>query len=168
MESESESFERFSIYKFAMDYPSVCRVEFNPKSRREGGDVVFHFPDREKLFLSWGDLEKARKKFPTAEEQAEHSLKVVTKSGNIKKSERVSHDSLSVNSHRASFNHIRLDEVPAGFFPGRKAVRREAYSIHLQCEQSSRYFVIYALLSGNAPEDFGDLLKTIANSFKCH
>ena len=56
-------FETFSVYSFSIDYPPVCRVEFNPKSRREAGDIVFHFPDKEKLFLSWGNLEKAQKKF---------------------------------------------------------------------------------------------------------
>ena len=60
-----EGFETFSVYNFSVDYPAVCRIEFNPKSRREAGDIVFHFPDREKVFLTWGKLEDAQKKFPT-------------------------------------------------------------------------------------------------------
>jgi len=166
---ESVIFERFSVYQFGINYPSVCRVEFNPKSRREGGDVVFHFPDKEKIFLSWGALEKAQKKFPTVEEQAEHSIKVVTKSGNVKNVQRVSQDSLNISSHRAAYNHIKLDEMQPGlFFGGKKGVPREAHSVHVHCEETSRYFVIYTLLSTKAPEDFGQLLVTMANSFKCH
>ena len=69
---DEPEFETFSVYKFSMNYPPICRVEFNPKTRREAGDIVFHFPDpdrprapTEKVFLSWGALDKATKKFPT-------------------------------------------------------------------------------------------------------
>lgn len=165
---ESVAFERFSVYKFGIDYPSVCKIEFNPKSRREGGDVVFHFPDREKMFLSWGDLEKAQKKFGTAEEQAEHSLKVVTKGGSVKKMEKLWCDTLSISSHEAAYNRVKLDEVPRGIFPSKRTISHETHSIHLHCDKSSRYFVIYSMLSPNAPEDFGNLLMTMAKSFKCH
>ena len=164
-----DNFERFSVYNFSIDYPPVCRVEFNPKSRREAGDIVFHFPDKEKVFLSWGDLEKAEKKFATAEKQAEHSLQVVKKSGNVKKMEKLSSDSLTLNSHTAAYNRVRLDEQSAGLFPGKKTVPHEAYSIHLHCDKSSRYFVVYTMLSPRAPEDFGDaIFMVMAKSFKCH
>jgi len=166
---DNASFEKFSVYKFSINYPSVCRVEFNPKSRRESGDVVFHFPDKEKVFLSWGDLEKVQKRFSTVEEQAEHGIKTVSKSGAVKGCERVVKDSIEVNSHKAAYNHIRLKEtVGGGLFGGSKTVQREGYSAHLQCENSSRYFVIYTLLSANAPQDFGDLMKTMIDSFRCH
>lgn len=164
---EDESFERFSAYRFSIDYPTVCRIEFNPKSRREKGDVVFHFPDKEKVFVSWGDLETAQKRFHTVEEQAEHSVKNISKTGNVKGFERVSKDTIEMNSHRAAYNRMKLNEVTGGLFGG-KMVPREGYSVHLHCENSSRYFVIYTLLSTNAPEDFGDLFKTMMNSFKCH
>jgi hypothetical protein len=54
---EKRNFEKFSVYNFSLDYPPVCRIEFNPKSRHESGDVVFHFPDKEKVFVTWGSLE---------------------------------------------------------------------------------------------------------------
>ena len=168
----NENFERFSVYNFSIDYPPVCRVEFNPKSRREHGDIVFHFPDREKVFLSWGDLEKAEKKFETAEKQAEHSLQVVKKSGNVKKMEKLENDMLTLNSHSAAYNRVKVDEQSAGIFPGKRTVPHDAYSIHLHCEKSSRYFVIYTMLSPKASqesEDFRDaIFKVMASSFKCH
>jgi len=164
-----ETFERFSVYSFSIGYPPVCRVEFNPKSRREAGDIVFHFPDREKVFLSWGKLDKAEKKFETAEKQAEHSLQVVKKSGNVKKMEKLESDSMTLNSHQAAYNRVRLDEQPPGLFMGKRTVPHDAYSIHLHCDKSSRYFVIYTMLSPRAPEDFGDaIFKVMANSFRCH
>jgi hypothetical protein len=163
-----EDLERFSVYNFAIDYPAVCRVEFNPKSRREKGDVVFHFPDSEKLFLSWGDLETARKKFHTVEEQAEHSVDALSKNSNVKNSERVARDLLKINSHKAAYNRVRLDELQAGLSLRKKAVKHEVYSVHLHCDELDRYFVIYAMLSPNAPEDFVDLFLRMANSFECH
>jgi len=165
----NEDFETFSVYNFSIDYPPVCRVEFNPKTRREGGDIVFHFPDREKVFLSWGNLEKAEKKFETAEKQAEHSLQVVKKSGNVKKMEKLETDLLTLNSHPAAYNRVKVDEQPAGIFMGKRTVPHDAYSIHIHCDKTSRYFVIYAMLSPKAPEDFGvAIFKVMANSFKCH
>jgi len=162
-------FEKFSVYNFSIEYPPVCRVEFNPKSRREAGDIVFHFPDREKVFLSWGNLDKAEKKFESAEKQAEHSLQVVKKSGNVKKMEKLQSDMMTLNSHQAAYNRVRLDEQPAGLFMGKRTVPHDAFSIHLHCDKSSRYFVIYTMLSPRAPEDFGDaIFKVMVNSFKCH
>jgi hypothetical protein len=165
---EEENFERFSVYGFSLDYPKVCRIEFNPKSRREGGDVVFHFPDREKLYLTWGALEKVQEKFPTVEEQAEQSLKTIRKTGSVRNLERLKQDSIEVNSHRAAFNHIRLDEAAGGLFPSKRTVKHEAYSVHLRCSESTRYFVIYTMLSANAPQDFGELYDYVVQSFRCH
>ena len=165
---DNEGFERFSAYKFGMDYPEVCRIEFNPKGRREAGDIVFHFPDREKVYLSWGNLENAQKKFPTAEQHAEHSLKNVRKDSHAKSVEKITQDSLEINSHRAFYNRVKIEEIPSSLFPGKKTVRRQALTVHLHCEATSRYFVVYALLSANAPEDFADLFLHMVHSFKCH
>jgi hypothetical protein len=164
----SEGFEKFSVYGFSIDYPKVCRVEFNPKSRRESGDVVFHFPDKEKLYLSWGELEKAQKSFQTIEKQAEHGVENLRKGGNVKNFERVKQDTLNVNTHKAIYNHIKVGQPVPGLFSSKKITYRQGYSCHLHCENSSRYFVIYTILSPNGPEDFGELTLTIIESFECH
>jgi hypothetical protein len=168
---QSENLEKFSVYKFSVDYPSVCRVEFNPKSRREAGDIVFHFPDREKLYISWGDLEKAKTRFQSPQAHAEQGLKTIMKGRGVseKDSQKETEQSLQINSHTAVYNSVKLGELIPGLFLSKKRiVTRRAYSVHIHCDQSSRYFVIYALVSPNAPEDFGDLLLTMARSFTCH
>ena len=162
-----EGFETFSVYRFSVDYPAVCRIEFNPKGRREAGDVAFHFPDREKVFLSWGKLEDAQKRFATPKDHAEHSLEVTRKSRQVKNFERVKQDSLEVNSHKAEYNRAKMEESSTSLLRG-QTKKREALSLHLHCEQSSRYFVIYALLSPNAPEGFADLFLDMVQSFRCH
>jgi hypothetical protein len=163
-----KGFESFAVYMFSMDYPEVCRIEFNPKSMKQRGDVVFHFPDREKMFVSWGKLDVAQKKFATLEEQAEKSLKAASKSTQTKTMERIKKDSIEVNSHKAIYNHVRMEETSRGFFPSKHKMLRDVLSIHLHCEPTSRYFVLYAMPTRNAPEDFGDLFLDMADTFECH
>jgi hypothetical protein len=162
------NFETFNVYKFAIDYPNVCRVEFNPKSRRESGDLVFHFPDKEKVFITWGQLEEAQKRFHTIEEHAEHGIKTVSKTSSIKGTERIKKDMIEVNSHKALYNHVRLNQASPGLFAGGKTTPHDLCSVHIHCDRSSRYFVIYALLSANAPKDFDELMKIMVESFNCH
>jgi len=163
-----EGFETFSVYRFSVDYPAVCRIEFNPKSRRESGDVAFHFPDREKVFLSWGKLEDAKKRFATPEDHAEHSIEVTRKNRQVKNFERIKHDMLEVNSHRAAYNRAQMQQLSTSLLRTESTKKRETLSLHLHCEQSSRYFVMYTLLSPNAPEDFADLFLDMVQSFRCH
>ena len=160
--------ERFGVYRFSMDYPSVCRFEFNPKTKREKGDIVIHFPDREKVFLSWGGLAVVTKKYPTAHEFAAHSIKAMSKSRNISKTDRVDEKTLTVNSHEAFYNKTQFHETVAGLMSKGRTNVRTTCSVHLYCPKSSRYFVIYALLTPNAPEDFDKLFLEMVDSFRCH
>ncbi len=165
MEQDSE---QFSVYGFSIDYPRDSRIEFNPKTRRGEGDVVFHFPDRVKIFLSWGDLEKAIKTFGTVEEHADHSLKRIKSAGNVKSFERISHDSIRVNSHQGAYNRAKFEEVTVGFFSGKRKSPREAHSVHVHCPESSRYFVVYALLPTGGTYDYEKTFTKMAKSLKCH
>jgi hypothetical protein len=152
-----------------MNYPAVCRFEFNPKTRREKGDVVIHFPDKEKVFLSWGDLAVVTKKYQSANEFANQSIKSMGKSRTVGKTERIDEKSLTVNSHEAFYNKVLYHETaPMGFFSKGRTNVRTTYSVHLYCPRSSRYFVIYALLTPNAPEDFDKLFLEMVDSFRCH
>jgi len=166
-----QKMELFSVYKFSMDYPPVCRFEFNPKTKREKGDIVLHFPDREKIFLSWGPLPVVIKKYDTAQAFADHSIKSMTKSRSVSKSERLTQDTFTVNSHEAYYNKAKFIEAGGGgMFGGRRPAPggRITCSVHFYCPNSSRYFVIYALLSAKAPEDFDSLFLRMVHSFKCH
>ncbi len=160
--------EQFSVYGFSIEYPKDLRIEFNPKSRRGEGDVVFHFPDRMKIFLSWGDLEKASKKFQTVEEHADHSLKRIKTAGNVKDFQRVSHDSLKVNSHNGVYNRAKFGEVTVGFFSGKKRNPREAHSVHVHCPETGRYFVVYALIPSGGTYDYEKIFSVMTHSLHCH
>jgi len=163
---KTEHFEKLSVFNFSTVYPSVCRLEFNRKSKRDSGDIAFHFPDKNKVFLTWGELERARKKFETLEEYAENSIEIVKKSA--KTFERVPPYSLTLNSHNAIYNETSVSERSPGLFgAGRQPIKHGTFSIHLYCEESSRFFVIYALF-GSADESFREIFMKMANSFRCH
>jgi hypothetical protein len=163
-----QDFEQFSVYGFSVDYPMDSRIEFNPKSRHGQGDVVFHFPDRVKIFLSWGDLESALKKFSTVQEHADHSLQRIKKAGNVKSFERISHDSIRINSHEGVYNLARFEEIAVGLFSGKKRAPREAHSVHVHCPESSRFFVVYALLPTGGTYDYDRTFTKMANTLHCH
>jgi hypothetical protein len=163
-----EDLDTFSVYSFSIGYPRLCRLEFNPKSRWESGDVVFHFPDHEKVFLSWGKLEAARKKFATVEEQAMQSLIALGKSRQVRGFETITADSFKINTHRAAYNRVKVEKIPSTLFPGKATTEHQALSLHLHCESSSRYFVVYAVLSPKAPEDLAELFLAMVRSFRCH
>ena len=163
------SYENFSIYGFAVDYPGESRVEFNSKSRREAGDVVFHLPDkvdRVRIFLSWGELEKV-KRFPSTEEHAAFSLDAMKKGKNVKNFERLSHDTTPVHTHRSSVNKVRFDEKSMGL-TGSKDIPRQAYSLHVHCPKSNRYFVLYTMTPGNSDLRYDKIMESMRDSFKCH
>jgi len=161
--------EHFSVYRFSMEYPSVCRFEFNPKTKREKGDIVIHFPDREKVFLSWGQLDVVTKKYATADAFATHSIKSMAKSRSISKTDKLEEKPLTVDSHEAFYNKVHFHEsVGMGFFGKGRTNLRTTLSVHFYCPKSSRYFVIYALLTPKAPEDFDKLFLEMVDSFRCH
>lgn len=166
----TNSFENFSIYGFSLDYPEESRVEFNSKGRRESGDVVFHLPDkvdRVRIYLSWGDLEKVSKRFPTTEEHADFSLDAMKKGKNVKNFERVSRDTLSLHNHKVSVNKVKFDERSAGL-TGSKNIPREAYSLHVHCPKSNRYYVLYTMTPSGSGGRYDRIMDSMRNSFQCH
>ena len=164
-----DNFERFSIYSFGIDYPNDCRVEFNSKGRRETGDVAFHLPEKIRIFLSWGELAKVANRFNSVQEHAEFSLNAMKKGKSVRNFEQVSKDSVPVNTHNAALNKIRFEEMISGFpFSGKKPVQREAYSLHVHCEDSKRYFVLYTMAPYDGQGKYDRTMTAMIDSFKCH
>lgn len=130
--------------------------------------MVFHFSDQEKVYLSWGELEKVQKKYPTVDEHAEHSIEKVKKTRDVKNCERISKDSFNLNSHTAIYTHIRLNEMQARMFTRSRETHHEVYSIHLHCNNAGRYFVLYSLIPEAAGKEFEGIFRAMADTFECH
>jgi hypothetical protein len=155
------------MYGFTIDYPERCRVEFNSKNRREAGDIVFRLPDNNRIFLSWGELEKVSKRFGSPEEHANYSIDAMEKGKNVRNFERVSRDSIRIHNHTSSVNKVRFDEKTLSLFARGKDIPREAYSLHVHCDKSNRYFVLYTMARANEVE-FERIMESMRESFKCH
>ena len=163
------NFERFSMYSISVDYPNDSRVEFNSKGRRETGDVAFHLPEKVRIFLSWGELGKVAKSFHSVQEHAEFSLNAMKKGKNVRNFEGLSKDSVPVNTHNGALTKVRFEEMMAGLpFAGKKAFQREAYSLHVHCEESKRYFVLYTMAPSDPQAKYSSIMSAMVESFKCH
>jgi hypothetical protein len=164
-----DNFERFSMYSISIDYPNDSRVEFNSKGRREVGDVAFHLPEKVRIFLSWGELEKVSKRFNSVQEHAEFSLNSMKKGKNVRNFEQVFTDSVAVNTHKGTLNKVKFEEMIPGLpFAGKKVLQREAYSLHVHCDESKRYFVLYTMAPSDAQGKYDKTMTAMVDSFKCH
>jgi hypothetical protein len=155
------------MYGFTIDYPEDCRVEFNSKSRREAGDVGFRLPENIMIYLTWGELEKVTNRFGSPEEHANYSLDAMEKGKKVKNFERVFRDSIRLQNHRSSVNKVKFDEKTLKLFGGSKDLPREAYSLHVHCDKSKRYFVLYTMTPANEVR-FEKIMESMRESFKCH
>lgn len=160
-------YERFEAYGFGIDYPADCTIEFNPRSTRTVGDVAMKSPRGYKLFLSWGDLQKV-KKLNGIEGHADYTIqrlkgRLAAQVGEVRK------ESTTVNGHRASFRDVTLEVISKGFFPlsTSKSLQR-VRSLHVHCDVSSRYFVIYSQVSPEKSEEQIEVVSNMVKTFVCH
>jgi len=160
--------ELLAMYGFSTDYPSNARLELNPKTRREKGDVVFHLEEGLKVFLSWGSLEDARKRYATAAAQASASIERSVKSTRAKLDGTPETRNLKIQGHDATYTHARMFVERGGFPFGSRRVTQDSHSMHLQCDESGRYYVVYAFARPETSDQVGKIIEPIMLSLKCH
>jgi len=163
-----QKYELLAMYGFSAKYPNNARLELNPKARREKGDVVFHLEEGRKVFLSWGSLKDARKRYATAAAQASDSIQRSLKSTRAKLDGPTETKSLKIQGHDASYTHARMSIERGGFPFGSRRVVQDSHSLHLQCDDSERYYVVYAFSRPETSEEVGKILEPIMLSLKCH
>ncbi len=160
--------ERFALYGFEVEIPTVWRVELNPKSTREKGDVAFHTGKGNSVFVSWGPLDLAKKRFKTLDEQRDSSLNEVKKRSSVKSVEIGEMREDVVGGHRALISHISASIKQAFLARGRENVQ-DVWYVHFYCPNLSRYYVVYSLLKDPEKyEDFRGVFNNLAKSFVCH
>jgi hypothetical protein len=161
-------YELLAMYGFSANCPNNARLELNPKTRREKGDVVFHLKDGIKVFLSWGSLEDARKRYATAAAQASASIERSVKSTRAKLDGTPETRNLKIQGHDATYTHARMFVERGGFPFGSRRVTQDSHSMHLQCDESGRYYVVYAFARPETSEQVGKIIEPIMLSLKCH
>jgi hypothetical protein len=168
VETAQPKHELVALYGFSANYPNNARLEFNPKSRREKGDLVFHTGNGFKIFLSWGGLAEARKRYATAAEQASDSIKRSLKNTRAKLEGTPETRSMKIMNHDATYTHARMFVERGGFPFGSSRVSQDAYAMHVHCDRSERYYVVYAFGRPNVSEELGKTIEPIMSSLKCH
>jgi hypothetical protein len=159
--------EKFALYGFQLEIPNNWRIEVNPKSTREKGDVAFHSPKANRFFISWGKLENATNRFKSLEEHRDKNIKQIKKGQDVRQVETGESYEARIEGHRALFTQLRA-EVKQGMF-GRATYVREMWSAHVYCDQRGRYFVIYCLLRDPGEyENYSKVFKDMAMSLVCH
>jgi hypothetical protein len=163
-------YEPFSIYGFCTVYPVAWKIELNPESDRSQGNVAFKSPEKENIFLIWGSLEKAKKAYSSLEEHAEDPLKRLKNNPRVKEVDLVQRKLIQVNSHEAIFSHVKVILSSPSLLPFRKAKKyeREVRCMHVYCEPSGRYFLVYGEISSDKSLEQYKVLENMINSFICH
>jgi hypothetical protein len=163
-------YEPFSIYEFHTVYPATWKVELNPKSDRKEGDVAFKSPERENFFVSWGPLEKAKKKYSSLEEHADDPFRRIKKNPSVRKVEFIQKTVMEINSHKAIFSHAKVTLSKPNIIPFTKdkTAEREIRCMHIDCEPTGRYFVVYGEMASDKASEYGEVFENMVKSFLCH
>lgn len=163
-------YEFFHIYGFRTVYPVGWKIELDPKSEWSEGSATFKSPEKARIAVSWGPLEKAKEKYSSLEEHARDSIKRIKKDRKIKKVELIQTKKVKIDSHKAVFSHIRIVFSVRKLLPfGKgKTHEREVRSLHLYCKPSMRYFVVYGVTTTDKSARQGRIFENIIKSFVCH
>lgn len=154
------------MYGFTIDYPDTWEVELRPRSLASAGDLAFKTKGL-RVYLTWGDLARIRKKFGTLEQQAEASLKQMKKGGDVRRVETMKHEEMAINGHRSIFNSARF--VLGTGIMALKTSKREVCTLHLQCERSGKFFVVYANAAGEGSLDMvAGTFQHMISTLRCH
>lgn len=162
-------YELFSIYQFHTLYPSGWKIELDPKSDSNKGNVAFKSPENINILVSWGTLDEAKKKYSSPEKFAMDALNRIKESREVKEIELIQTKLEEVNSHEANFTHVRMSKRNRGFqFSKAKRNELEIRSVHFFCVHSKRYFVIYGMVEADKSVQQEEVFENILTSFKCH
>lgn len=158
--------EKFAVYGFEIAIPSDWRVELNPKSTREKGDVAFQSNKGNRVFVSWGPLVEAQR-FKTLEEHRDSSLNQVKKGSDVKTVDVSDLKETSICGHRALVSHISA-LIRSGVM-GRNTASRDIWSVHFHCPKALRYYVIFSMERDSSEfEDMGPVLESFVSTMVCH
>ena len=160
--------EKFAAYGLSLDIPNDWRIEFNPKITREKGDVAFHSPKNNILYVSWGKLEAAERRFSTLEQQRDESAKLIRRNPNVKRADVETSSKEEVAGHEALLSKMVAQRRP-GFFSRSEQPTHDIWLLHLRCPQSSRYYVVYwDIREKEEYPDVEERFLAVARSFACH
>ena len=165
-----QEFETFSVYGFHTVYPNTWKVEFDPKSDRSKGDVAFKSPERDNIFLSWGSLEKAKKRFSDQEGHLKYSIDRIKKNTRVGGVEVAQKRDFQVLSHKALVSFLKVTFSSPSIVPFKKKQGevQEIRAMHLHCKDTGRYYVIFGQNTLDKSREHEEIFNRMVDSFGCH
>ena len=163
----SQEFERLTLYGFSLIYPKDWVVSIDEKSSREDGLLRIRFGNEATVNIVWGPLEKIKSKLPSPKEHAEYALKRIRREGDVVRAELLSVDRVDTELHEAYIAHSRIAREFGAFLMRRYTVQ-EMLSLHVYCEESGRFFVVYGITGQTLFPEYEDTIRKILLSFRCH
>jgi len=161
--------ERFSSYGVGVDIPDDWRIEFNPKSTREKGDVGFHSSHNNLFFVSWGKLDDAQRRFETVEQQRDESVRLVKRNPNVAVAKVELSSNELINGHQGILSKMVTQRRRGGMLSRSQDPPHDVWIAHLYCPQSSRYYVVYwDVRDGGEYTDVEQRFRAMLRSFACH
>jgi len=164
---QKTEFDTLRIYGMSFDFPFGHKLEFDPRLTREGGSVAVKSPAKSVVFVTWGDLRKIVKRLPTPAEHSKYSMERAAKTarGTLKQTEQ---GDVEINGHSAAYSRAEI-EMPRGVL-GPHRPNQEIESVHIHCDRTSRYFVIYTSSDwgGSGAPGQENVFRVVTENFKCH
>jgi len=162
-------YDRLSIFGFEADYPKDWRVELKPESDRNRGNLAFHSPTKDNMFISWEILERVQKRYSSLAEQVNGVLENIKKSRGVKSVEVLERKELEINGHKGVFTHLKVTSIHAIFFFKKRVILQELWSLNVYCEQTARFFALYGMSSSDERSlQQANIFKHMQKTFKCH
>jgi len=166
LSSASPAVDRLNLYGFSFDFPFTAKLEFNPKLTRETGGVAVKSSRDSVVFVTWGPLEKIPQKADEAEDHANFNLERI-ENRTRRRLTSLEHKVQETNGHDSVYNVVML-EPTGGVFGRGKREEETVRSLHIHCETSGRYFVVYCVTNKKNGDQQSLALETVINSFRCH
>ena len=164
---KSLEFERLTLYGFSLIYPKGWVVSIDEKSSREDGSLRIRLGTEAMINVVWGPLDKIKEKLPSPKDHAEYALKRIKREGDVMKVKLLSVERADTDLHEAYIAHSRVTRV-FGAFLIYKYIEQEMLSLHVYCEESGRFFVVYGITGPSIFPEYEDILRKILLSFRCH
>jgi hypothetical protein len=161
-------YEILSIYGFQLGYPRGWIVEFKRKCSRNQGEIIFHAPTKNKITISWYDIGEIKKRYKTINDHVDKIMEKIKKSPGVESVEIIKKTELEINRHKAIFVHLKIGSSQSFFFR-KRVFFQECWSLHVYCENTGRYFVLYCLTRPNeSSTNQESVFSYMRESFKCH
>ena len=161
-------FESFCVYGFCISYTKSYKVKLDAKSSRNEGNVAFESTEDGSVIVSWGPLTLAKERYSSLGEHARSSIERIRIEPKAKKVELIESKKVHVNTHEAVLSHIRMLFSLRRFWPFSKRFQEEIRSLHIHCEASQRYFVVYGMTTPDQSNLQKSIFNKIIKSFSCH